>query len=132
VFFTCLGYPSEASNLGGVDYGTLNNFIVKATIPHIRHGTDTIVTPYDTGGIEIIPDNLVYEKHRVCDICGPCPRSDRLKRGATFLYGLFDIKYSSFYTTTRTGIIKLSFYRSSRFYNLFRLSLLSYYIYGMV
>jgi hypothetical protein len=83
-FSTYLGYPSEASNLRGVDFGTLNTFIVKATTPNISHGTDTIVTPYDTGGIEIIPDHSVHAKHRICHISGPCPRSERQNRGCHF------------------------------------------------
>jgi hypothetical protein len=77
-FSTYLGYPSEASNLRGVVFGTLNTFIVKAITPLISHGTDTIVTPYDTGGIEIIPDHSVYAKHRIFHISGPCPCSERL------------------------------------------------------
>jgi hypothetical protein len=52
-FATYLGYPSEASNLRGVVSGTLNSFIVKATTPHISHGTDTMMTHYDTGGTKI-------------------------------------------------------------------------------
>ena len=31
--------------------------------PHISHGTDTIMTLNDTGGIEIVPDHSVFCKH---------------------------------------------------------------------
>jgi hypothetical protein len=95
-FYKQLRYPSEASNLRGVDFGTQNTFIVKATTPHISHGTDTIVTPYDTGGIEIIPDHLVYANTEFVIFLGPVLVQNVCIEGATFLYGRFDLNYSSF------------------------------------
>jgi hypothetical protein len=96
VVFYVLRIPSEASNLRGVDFGTLITFIVKATTPHKIHGTDTIVTPYDTGGIEIIPDHSVYAKHRICHISGPCPRSEVLNRRCHVSVRPFRVNYSIF------------------------------------
>jgi hypothetical protein len=44
----------------GVVFGTLNNiFFQQNTSPYISHDTGTIMTPNDTGGIEIVPDHSV-------------------------------------------------------------------------
>jgi hypothetical protein len=54
VVFTHSGYSSEDSNLHGTFFGTLNNrYFQQNTSTYISHDTGTIMTPNDTGGIEI-------------------------------------------------------------------------------
>jgi hypothetical protein len=62
----------------------------------MSHGTDTIVTPYDTGGIEIIPDHSVYKNTEFVIFLDPVLVQNVWIEGATFLYGRFGINYSSF------------------------------------
>ena len=64
VVSTHSGYSSVASNLHGVLFGTLSSlYFQQNTSPYISHDTDTIMTPNDTGGIEIVPDHSVFCKH---------------------------------------------------------------------
>jgi hypothetical protein len=48
----------ETSNMRGVRFGTLCQlYFQENSSPYIIHGTDTIVTPNDTGEIQIVPDH---------------------------------------------------------------------------
>jgi hypothetical protein len=54
VVSTHSGYSSESSSMGGVLFGTLNTFYFQQnTSPYISHGTDTMMTHYETGGTKI-------------------------------------------------------------------------------
>jgi hypothetical protein len=54
VVSTQSGYSSESSSMRGVLFGTLKTFYFQQnTSPYISHGTDTMMTHYDTGGTEI-------------------------------------------------------------------------------
>ena len=85
VVSTHSGYSSVASNLHGVLFGTLSSlYFQQNTSPYISHDTDTIMTPNDTGGIEIVPDHSVFCKHWICHTSGPSSRSERLNRRCHF------------------------------------------------
>jgi hypothetical protein len=54
VVSTHSGYSSVFSSMRGVLFGTLNTFYFQQnTSPYISHGTDTMMTHYDTGGTKI-------------------------------------------------------------------------------
>jgi hypothetical protein len=53
VVSTHSGYSSEFRSMPGVLFGKLNTFYFQQnTSPYISHGTDTMMTQYDTGGTE--------------------------------------------------------------------------------
>jgi hypothetical protein len=56
----------------GVLFGTLSNlYFQQNTSPYISNDTGTIMTPNDTGGIEIVPDNSVFCKHWIVILLDP-------------------------------------------------------------
>jgi hypothetical protein len=58
------GYSSDDSDMRGVLFGAFKQiYFQQNSSPYISHGTDTIVTPYDSGGIEIVPDHSVFCKY---------------------------------------------------------------------
>jgi hypothetical protein len=58
------GYLSVTINMLWVLFGTLNKLNFQQNIsPYISHDTGTIMTPNDTGGIEIVPGHSVFGQH---------------------------------------------------------------------
>jgi hypothetical protein len=79
------GYSSVDSTIRGILFGTLRQiYFQQNSSPYISHGTDTIVTPYDTGGIEIVPSLSMFVKLLICHTSVPCPLSERLNRRCLF------------------------------------------------
>jgi uncharacterized Fe-S cluster-containing radical SAM superfamily enzyme len=78
-------HSRTASNVRRISFGTRRKLYFQLnTSPYIGHDTDTIMTPYDTGGIEIVPDHSMSCKYCIFNTYGPSPRSERLNRRCHF------------------------------------------------